>query len=91
MIISGTPNRSLAMMPKRGVDVMQCEISRFYKLNTSRNIVEPVSMIVPRKTEVFQDDIYPETAAPIPALTGEIVSYDQNVMPRVFREGMDCW
>ena len=61
------------MMPKRGVDVMQCEITRFYKLNTSRNIVEPVSMIVPRKTEVFQDDIYPETAAPIPALTGEII------------------
>ena len=27
-------------------------------------------MIVPRKSDTFQDDIYPETAAPIPALTG---------------------
>ena len=49
---------------------MQCEITRFYKLNTSKDRVEPISMIVPRKTDVFQDDIYPETAAPIPALTG---------------------
>ena len=61
-------------MPKRGVDVMQCEITRFYKLNTSKDRVEPISMIVPRKTDVFQDDIYPETAAPIPALTGGPIS-----------------
>jgi hypothetical protein len=27
-------------------------------------------MIVPRKSEIFQDDIYPETAAPTPAITG---------------------
>merc|ERR1719154_701886 len=26
-------------------------------------------MVVPRKTDMFQDDLYPETAAPIPALT----------------------
>ena len=27
--------------------------------------------IVPRKSEIFQEDIYPETAAPAPALTGK--------------------
>ena len=31
-------------------------------------------MIVPRKSDTFQDDIYPETAAPIPALTGNGLS-----------------
>ena len=49
---------------------MSCEVSRFYKLHINRDMVEPISMVVPRKTDVFQDDIYPETAAPIPALTG---------------------
>ena len=68
--ISGTPHKSLGVMPKRGVDVMTCEITRFYKLHNNKDMVEPISMVVPRKTEIFQDDIYPETAAPIPALTG---------------------
>jgi len=67
--ISGTPHRSLGVMPKRGVDVMSCEITRFYKLHINKELVEPISMVVPRKTDMFQDDIYPETAAPIAALT----------------------
>ena len=71
--VSGTPQRSLAVLPKRGVDVMSCEILRFYKVH--RDLVEPISMIVPRKTEVFQDDIYTETNAPIPALSGNFSFY----------------
>ena len=50
---------------------MQCEIFRFYKLHATKDLVEPISMIVPRKAEIFQDDIYPETAAPSPSLTGK--------------------
>ena len=61
------------MMSKRGIDVSTCEITRFYKLHTVRDMVEPISMVVPRKTEIFQDDIYPETSAPIPALTGKVL------------------
>jgi len=40
------------MMPKRGIDPKRCEIVRFYKLHTVKNLVEPVSMIVPRKVSV---------------------------------------
>ena len=40
------------MMPKRGVDTSKCEIARFYKLHTSKDLCEPVSMIVPRKVIV---------------------------------------
>jgi coronin-1B/1C/6 len=29
--------------------------------------VEPLCFNVPRKSEAFQDDIYPDTAAPVPA------------------------
>jgi len=37
------------MMVKRGCNVSRCEIMRFYKLHTTRNVCEPISMIVPRK------------------------------------------
>ncbi len=36
-------------MVKRGVDVNECEIFRFYKLVTLKGLVEPISMIVPRR------------------------------------------
>ena len=49
----------------------QCEIFRFYKLHATKDIIEPISMIVPRKSDRFQDDIYPETQAPVPSLTAE--------------------
>lgn len=39
-------------MPKRGLDVSSCEIFRFYKLITTRSLIEPVSMIVPRRVSV---------------------------------------
>lgn len=37
------------MMPKRGLDVAACEIFRFYKLIPTKSLIEPVSMIVPRR------------------------------------------
>lgn len=41
------------MMVKRGCNVNRCEIMRFYKLHTSRNVCEPISMIVPRKVGII--------------------------------------
>lgn len=37
------------MMPKRGLDVAACEIFRFYKLIPTKSLIEPISMIVPRR------------------------------------------
>ena len=62
-----------------------------------QDLVEPISMIVPRKSDTFQDDIYPETAAPIPALTGIdedtqhtlLVSNDIN--NNLFSGGLVLW
>ncbi|XP_054280556.1 coronin-2B-like isoform X2 [Macrosteles quadrilineatus] len=67
--ISGSPQRGLGFMPKRGCDVSQCEIFRFYKLHATRGMCEPVSMIVPRKSDQFQEDLYPDTTAAVAALT----------------------
>lgn len=69
--LSGQPQRGLGVIPKRGCDVYKCEIFRFYKLHATRAVCEPISMIVPRKSEQFQADIFPNTAAPTPALTAE--------------------
>lgn len=69
--ISGNPQRGLGVMPKRGVSTSQCEIFRFYKLHATKGICEPISMIVPRKSDQFHDDLYPDTAAPRPALSAQ--------------------
>ena len=70
--ISGAPQKGFGILPKRGVDVLSCEVFRMYKLHATKDLVEPISMIVPRKSDTFQEDIYPETAAPTPALTGKL-------------------
>lgn len=55
---SNTPTKGLAMIPKRGVNVSECEIMRGLKLTT--NTLEPLSFQVPRRSEVFQEDLYPD-------------------------------
>lgn len=67
---SPEPQRGIGMMPKRGCDVNQCEIARFYRLHT-KGYCEVITMTVPRKSELFQDDLYPDTLADVPALSAE--------------------
>uniref|UniRef100_A0A8C1MD50 Coronin n=1 Tax=Cyprinus carpio TaxID=7962 RepID=A0A8C1MD50_CYPCA len=66
---SKEPQRGMGYMPKRGLDVNKCEIARFYKLHERK--CEPIIMTVPRKSDLFQDDLYPDTAGPDPALEAE--------------------
>ncbi|XP_061492248.1 coronin-2A isoform X2 [Rhineura floridana] len=68
---SSLPQKGIGIMPKRGLDVSACEIFRFYKLIPVKSLVEPVSMIVPRRSESYQEDIYPMTAGAQPALTAQ--------------------
>ena len=42
------------VMPKHGLDVAACEVFRFYKLVTLRGLIEPISMIVPRRVNGVQ-------------------------------------
>ncbi|CAN7988059.1 unnamed protein product [Ixodes pacificus] len=67
---STEPQRGLCAMPKRGCDVHQCEIARFYKLH-SKGLCEVISFTVPRKSDLFQQDLYPETAGDTPAISAE--------------------
>lgn len=56
---SASPQRSLCAMPKRGLNVKGCEIARFYKLYATKNFVEPISMIVPRRVCASCQKFYP--------------------------------
>lgn len=58
---SATPLRGGCTLPKRSVNVSDCEVVRFFKVSVNK--VEPISFQVPRKSEVFQDDLYPDTYA----------------------------
>ncbi|XP_062287588.1 coronin-2A isoform X2 [Scomber scombrus] len=68
---SHLPQKGMGVMPKRGLDVSSCEVFRFYKLVTIKGLIEPLSMIVPRRSESYQEDIYPMTAGNKPALSSE--------------------
>ncbi|XP_066526830.1 coronin-2B [Hoplias malabaricus] len=43
------PQKGMGVMPKRGLDTRQCEVFRFYRLVGVKDLVEPLSFIVPRK------------------------------------------
>ncbi|XP_023721225.1 coronin-2B isoform X2 [Cryptotermes secundus] len=79
--LSGSPQRGLGFMPKRGCDTTQCEIFRFYKLHATKGMCEPISMIVPRKSDTFQEDLFPDTAAPTPAVSAHDWINGRNCNP----------
>ena len=58
------------MMPKRGCDVSVCEIARFFRLNNN-GFCQVIPFTVPRKSELFQEDLYPDTQADVPAITAD--------------------
>jgi coronin-1B/1C/6 len=85
---SSEPQRGMGWMPKRGCDLLSCEIARFYKLHT-KGLCEVITFTVPRKSDLFQDDIYPDTQADVPALTADEWIAGETKPPVLFslREG----
>uniref|UniRef100_U5ETW4 Coronin n=1 Tax=Corethrella appendiculata TaxID=1370023 RepID=U5ETW4_9DIPT len=62
--------RAIGMMPKRGCDVSTCEIAKFYRLNNG-GLCQVISMTVPRKSELFQEDLYPDTLSDEASISAE--------------------
>uniref|UniRef100_G3QB65 Coronin n=1 Tax=Gasterosteus aculeatus aculeatus TaxID=481459 RepID=G3QB65_GASAC len=81
------PQRGMGFMPKRGVDVSKCEIARLFKLLDKK--CEPITMTVPRKSDLFQDDLYPDTAGAEPAMEAEewLDGRDEDPILVSMREG----
>jgi len=77
---STTPQRGFGVLPKRAVKVNKCEVFRFYKMD-SKNLIEPISMVVPRKSDTFQQDIYPKVPGDTSALKADDWFSGQNADP----------
>ncbi|KAF9365841.1 Coronin-like protein crn1 [Mortierella sp. NVP85] len=75
------PQRGIAFMPKRGLNVNECEIARAYKV--SNHFVEPISFTVPRKADSFQSDIFPDCASDEPALTADAWFNGETANPKL--------
>ncbi|NXF32323.1 COR1C protein, partial [Nyctibius bracteatus] len=56
-----------------------CFFERFFKLHERK--CEPIIMTVPRKSDLFQDDLYPDTAGPEAALEAEEWFEGKNADP----------
>ncbi|KTG38543.1 hypothetical protein cypCar_00001039, partial [Cyprinus carpio] len=69
MYSSKESQKGMGYMPKRGLEVNKCEIARFYKLHERK--CEPVVMTVPRKSDLFQEDLYPDTIGPEPSVEAD--------------------
>ncbi len=65
---SSEPQRGIAFLPKRGVNTHENEVMRAFK-TVNDTYIEPISFIVPRRAEVFQDDIYPPVVGLKPAMS----------------------
>ena len=62
--------RGIAMMPKRGCDASICETAKLYRID-AKGFCQVISFTVPRKSEIFQADLYPDTQSGESALSAE--------------------
>ncbi|KAG9296997.1 hypothetical protein G9A89_008583 [Geosiphon pyriformis] len=77
---SSEPQRGLGFLPKRSLNVTECEIARAYKV--TGNLIEPISFVLPRRSDAFQSDIYPPTVSDEPALTADEFFSGKNANPK---------
>jgi len=77
---SNTPQRGLSILPKRACNVSENEIVKMLKVGVKT--VEPISFQVPRKSDIFQDDIFPDTFSGEPALTADEWFSGKNADPK---------
>eukprot|EP01087_Luapelamoeba_hula_P012555 TRINITY_DN3504_c1_g1_i2.p1 TRINITY_DN3504_c1_g1~~TRINITY_DN3504_c1_g1_i2.p1 ORF type:complete len:959 (+),score=181.75 TRINITY_DN3504_c1_g1_i2:34-2910(+) len=69
-VVSSVAQKGVALVPKRGLDVMEGEVDRVLKL--CENEIVPVPFIVPRKSRrEFAEDVFPPTAGTVPALSAD--------------------
>merc|ERR1712137_793059 len=59
--------KGIGWVSKTACDTTKCEIARALRL--LRDEIQPVSFQVPRKSEIFQSDIFPDTYAGISSAT----------------------
>ncbi|KAF2629405.1 coronin-6 [Macroventuria anomochaeta] len=85
---SPNPQRGVAFMPKRGINLHENEVLRCFK-TVNDSFIEPVSFIVPRRAEMFQSDIYPPTNGLKPGVSaGEWFGGKTAMPPKISLESI---
>ncbi|KAH8176156.1 type of WD40 repeat domain-containing protein [Sarocladium implicatum] len=67
---SPDPQRGIAFLPRRGINVHENEVMRAYK-TVNDAYIEPISFTVPRRAETFQADIFPPAFGTKPAVSAQ--------------------
>jgi coronin-1B/1C/6 len=79
---TSVPQKGVTFLPKQTVDVGKHEFLKGLKLET--NAVQPVGFIVPRKSDQFQEDLYPDCLSGEPGVAAEQwLKGEDGVPPRV--------
>lgn len=77
---SSNPQRGICWAPKRCCDIGECEVAKAYKLHP-QGLVEVIGFTVPRKSTMFQEDIFPPTKEDVPVLTADEWAAGKNKNP----------
>lgn len=77
---STTPCKGISFIPKKRVDIGSCEIMRAVKLTNTT--IDLISFKVPRRSDAFQDDIYPDCVSGEPALSASEWLSGENKEPK---------
>ncbi|KAI1330411.1 DUF1900-domain-containing protein [Xylariaceae sp. FL0255] len=80
---STDPQRGLALIPKRGVNVHENEVARAFK-TVNDTYIEPISFIVPRRAEGFQSDIFPPFSGLEPGVRAQEWLDGKTALPEKF-------
>lgn len=78
---SGTPHKGMTIAPKSACDYMSCEIALGFRV--LRDMVEKVHFKVPRKSDLFQDDLFPDTFSGEASLTSSEWQAGENKDPKL--------
>jgi WD40 repeat protein len=78
---SNNPTAAACSLPRRSCDVSQTEIIRIYKV--SKGTVVPLKFQVPRKSELFAEDIYPPARGDEPNITAANWFAGENATPKL--------
>lgn len=78
---SSDPQRGMCFLPRRALNVADCEIARAYKIAGSN--IEPIAFIVPRRADGFQSDIFPPAPSYEPSMNANDFFSGKNAPRKV--------
>jgi len=78
---SNNATSAACALPRRSCDVSTTEIIRIYKI--TKGTIVPLHFQVPRRSELFADDIYPPARGDEPALSKDAWFSGENANPKL--------